>query len=225
MREFEEATAARRAKRAEDRKRAQEAEEALERKRVQRRAARAHLALEMDTGNELERHFDLLDDSPTETQSMRDAQLGVFHSSRRAEQFGQAEDSAEEAANLGPGAVAIGKRKRADSPISRVSSLTGLDVGEGLSAIALGKRKRTGSATSSASSLTDLDASDLDLIRGKETLLGGGGVRSGTSILDTPHLPQSRISGPHTSSKKRKRPIAAIPTHLPLLILTPPIST
>lgn len=204
-REFEEATAAKRAKRAEDTKRAKKVEEALERRRVQRRAARAQLALEMDTGNELQRHFDLVDDSPTETQTMRDAQLGVIHSARRGEHCVQAEDSAEGAANKATSATAIGKRKRADSPISSAYSLTDLEAVEGPSAVALGKRKRAGSAASSNSSLTDLDDGGLDMIIEQESLLGGEDARSDTPIRNAPHSPQSRRSAPDTSSRKRKR--------------------
>ena len=56
-REFEQAAAVRRARRADDRKIAKEAEQDSERKMLERKAARAQLILEAETGNELERTF------------------------------------------------------------------------------------------------------------------------------------------------------------------------
>lgn len=201
-RAFEDASAARRAKRGEDRKRALEIENVEERKRLKRRAARGLLAMELETGNEVEGTFDLRDINPTKAQAMRDAQLGIFDSSRLGEQAIQGGNEDEEAGDEGPSAIAVGKRKRADSPISNASSQSGLDAGKGPSAVALGKRKRVASSTSS---LTNLDAGDLDMIIEQETLLGGEGARFDGSAHDTPHASQSRTSAPTMSSKKRKR--------------------
>ena len=53
--EFEQAAAERRAQRAADRNKAREVDQASERKRLERRAARAQMMLEDETGNELER--------------------------------------------------------------------------------------------------------------------------------------------------------------------------
>ncbi|KAG7001515.1 hypothetical protein G7Y79_00031g066300 [Physcia stellaris] len=174
-REFEEARVERKAKRVEETTRAKKVGEALERRRIQRRTARAHLALEMDTGNELERHFDLVDDSSSETQSMRNAQLGVFQSARGRGQFVQAEDPAEETGDKVPSAVALGKRRRGYS------------------------------AASTNSSLTDLDANDPAMIIEQENRLGSEGAGLDTPSLGASHFPQSRISGHDTSTKKRKR--------------------
>ena len=97
MREFDQAAAERRARRADDRKKAREAEQALEQKRLARRAAKAQLLLEAETGNELER---------------------TFHAALRPSQIIENDSSVIEAdASLGKR-----KRKRANSLLSQESS-------------------------------------------------------------------------------------------------------
>ncbi|KAL8790156.1 MAG: hypothetical protein Q9195_006483 [Heterodermia aff. obscurata] len=106
-REFEQAAAERRARRVDDRKKAREIDQALERKRLERRAAKAQLLFEADTGNELER---------TGTYPDSNVQPQVSHLHRPQNQIIGSDDSVVEA-NATPR-----KRKRVDSPISQGSS-------------------------------------------------------------------------------------------------------
>lgn len=76
---FERAAAERRARRADDRKKAREVDQALERKMLERRAAKAQLLLEAETGNELERTFRYPNCSSRPSQVTADVQPQVSH--------------------------------------------------------------------------------------------------------------------------------------------------
>lgn len=128
-REFEEATAARRARRAEDHRR-KEIDEALERNRIQRRTARARMTLEAESENEIERTFAQAGVSPTLTQVMMDAQLGVFHQQPTRDEVIESNLTATGSGTEQRNPVSLGKRKRADSGVSQTSSLTDFDAAE-----------------------------------------------------------------------------------------------
>ena len=115
-REFEQAAAERRARRADDRQKARQVDESLERERFERRAAKAKLILEAETGNELERTFTYPDFSSRPTPSTADVQPQASHAHRPQNQMIENDDSIVEADAI------LGKRKRVNSPLSQVPS-------------------------------------------------------------------------------------------------------
>ena len=96
-REFEQAIAERRAHRADDMKKAKEVDQNLERQKLERKAARAQLLLEVDTGNELE-----------ETSAYPNISSGPSQILGNDTVVG--------------GAASSGKRKRDNNPLSQGSS-------------------------------------------------------------------------------------------------------
>ena len=109
-RRYEERAATRRAAKAKERRKAEEVLDAKKR----RSSGRESMRQEFESGNELERHFTESEPttSPTITQEMRDAQLGVF--SRNTDQLTADEPSSTDAEARVPSAVALGKRKRVE---------------------------------------------------------------------------------------------------------------
>ena len=162
-REFEEAAAEQRARRADDRKKAREVDESLERKRLERRAAKAKLISEAEAGNELERTFTDPVFSSSPTQSPADVQPQASHPHRYQNQIIESDDSIVEANAI------LGKRKRANSPLSQVpsspySSPTDAKVTEAKELIDEEARSNTKSPSAKSSKLeadSDLETSDL----------------------------------------------------------------
>ena len=109
-RNFERATAERRAQRANENKKAREFDQALERRRLERRAAKAQLVLEAETGNELERTFSYPKVSSKPSLITADVQPQVSHPPSPQNQLAENDNPVVEADAI------LGKRKRAKSP-------------------------------------------------------------------------------------------------------------
>ena len=210
VREFEERIAAKRAAKAEEKRREQEAHDRKRRKL----AGRASLRLEMETGNELERHFADMDQplmhqphdtSPSLTQQQRDAQLGVYHE-RLPEHLvlGIAPESFNSTSVLPvPSTKALGKRKRTNifSSSSSSSNDIGPDSDEGLQpepGSPLGSlfeemdvdQEGSASSMSQTSALTEYTREELDAI------LSGAEVIEEPSSLPTAPWSLIDIDGP-----------------------------
>ena len=211
-REFEKRIGAKRAAKAEEKRREQEAHDRKRRKL----AGRSSLRLEMETGNELERHFandeasqtlteQQHDTSPTLTQQQRDAQLGVYHE-RLPENpvLEQAPESVTSASVLPvPSAKALGKRKRINSFSSSGSSHSeiGPDPDGNLQPqieSPLGSlfdemdvdEEDSASSMSQTSALTEYSREELDAI------LSGAEVIEEPSSIPSAPLPSIDVDGP-----------------------------
>ena len=203
-RQFEERIIARRAAKAERKRREQEAQDRKRRKL----SWRASLRLEMETGNELERHFADVDatqiltrqpseTSPTLTQQQRDAQLGVDHESLPEDPVLEPAPELVTSASVppDPSAKALGKRKRVNSNTSSSSSPSEIDpdpeqadVGSPLGSLfeeMIVDQQGSASSTSQTSTLTEYTREELDAI------LSGAEVIEEPSSL--PNMPWTLI--------------------------------
>ena len=202
-REFEQRSAANRAAKAEEKRREREAHDRKRRKL----AGRASLRLEMETGNELERHFADVDGlhmltrqppetSPTLTQQQRDAQLGVYHERLPEDpMLEQAPDSVTSASLPPvPSAKALGKRKPVKSFSSSSSSPSDIDPDSDANLQAdvdspIGSlfeemdvdQEDSASLTSQTSTLTEYTEEELDAI-----LSGAEVIEEPSSLPNTP---------------------------------------